>query len=315
MNKFITYLTIVFLFINFNTKAIGKASINNNLDSYTFSNASLQKRASKKMPNLFIGGTYMTFNAGRMHGLMSYSFDGVYNNDLFSVQFKSIFAHKLGEFFPNIELEDREKHPDAYRKFNQTEIFGTYYFFDYKSNQKYIHFTGEMVMWFGNLAQVYKKNTTQKTNKLGARLGIFHDQENVLRNFYYINTPNNFTITSYSANNLMIGISKTSFAYAPYGKYNYTKNSNWYFDILLKLSSNEKYIVEPNNSHVYENLYLFPYKLGWRVGWETRTNNSKNKFLVNYFGLETGVLPVPKYKDGAGIYFSVKIGVMFKGNV
>lgn len=89
-----------------------------------------RKRNSKKMPNLFVGGNYMNFNMGRFAGFFSYSIDAVYNHELFSAQARSTFAYNVS---PKTDEFLMDKYPNAYRTFNITEVFGTYFLFSYKS--------------------------------------------------------------------------------------------------------------------------------------------------------------------------------------
>lgn len=139
-----------------------------------------------------------------------------------------------------------------------------------------------------------------------------HDQEDAFESSNFIEVDN-YTITSYSANSLTIGISKTAMAQVFYGKFNYMKNSNLYFDVLFKVSGTETYKknISVNEFEIADGLDLFDYRKGWRIGYESRTNNSTFNFLSLYSAIEVGVMPVPKYTPSSGFYFLLRFGIMF----
>lgn len=266
------------------------------------------------MPNLFIGVMAQSY-MGRSDGFFAWSGEAHYNHNYFSLNLNSSYSMHI---FP---LDDAENPAlsEYYTNFNISQAIGTFYVFSYKGKKKYRAFTGQVAYTPMATLIYYKKQSTKKESKLGVRVGFLHDQENVHEEIVLeMITPNDYTIMSYATNNLVFGISKSSFAYSRYGRNTYFHNGNVYFDMMFNTNSSEnykQYIKETGTYMYYKDLDLIKNRVGWRFGAERRATNSPIPSINHYLGFEVGSLPVPKYGSIAGFYMLLKVGVMFNVKV
>lgn len=318
MTKF--KILIVLLFVNIT--AMAASDISSNIksklvkDNGDLENIDINKRRRKKspMPNLFIGAGINSYMI-RLDGMGSWSGMAQYNHDLFSLSLSSCFSLNL---FPYEDDNDPTR-VNYNQTFNITQGIGTIFFHSYTNQTWFRAYTGEYAYVPLGTIIYYKKQTVSRENKLGARIGFMHHKENVV-DFLALDkkTPEGFDITSYSVNSLIVGLSKTSFCYTRYRNLIYIHNGNLYFDLMLKLKGSEIYRLhdETTNTYTYyEDLNIFDYRLGWRIGFDKRAKNCPFAFLNYTQGVELGMFPVPKYGSVSGLYLMVKFGLMFNSKV
>jgi hypothetical protein len=154
----------------------------------------------------------------------------------------------------------------------------------------------------------FKKMITKKSNRFGARLGIYHNQQSPDNDFY--RPKGDFNVTSYSVNSFYVGVCKSSFTFQKSGRAAYGRIADIYFDIILPMSKTTADKTYIGSTPIYNTASTrYRFNSGWRYGMQVKLTNGFPYGAYN-IGFEFGKEPIPDFSIRSGIFFHLKLGIL-----